>query len=238
MTAHRTAPPFALVVQWPNIVAEGPAVQQLIRRLSERRVPATWAIEEPSQAAAVRASNLRGQPIELALLIADVLKPIEALDRGLTRFRVAGEEITAVQMGADLPRGSAERRLRQAGVRVIVGPPIRNESSTVTTLPFGLWKFEPHINAPAPRRWFGLFGRATGDVSHLAGGATAVAIIDLARAGAAGSRNWRAIEHLVDQAAEAAARGKARIETIATIAAELSETIATRPQRSILRMAA
>lgn len=238
MTAHRTAPPVALIVLWPNIVAEGPAIQQLVRRLSERRVSATWAIEEPSQAAAVRSSNHRGQPIELALLIADVLNPIESLDRGLTRFRAAGEEISAVHSSVELPRGSVERRLRQAGVRAIVGPPIRGESSTVTTLPFGLWRFEPHISAPAPRRWFGLFGRATGEVSNLVGASPAVAVIDLACAGATGSRNWRAIELLVDQAAEASARGKARIETIATIAAELSETIVARPQRSILRMAA
>ena len=238
MTRPRTVPPVALIVLWPNSVAEGPIVQQLVRRLSERRISATWAVEEPTQVASLRSANHKGQPIDLALLIADASNPIESTDRGLTRFRAAGEEITAVKIGAELPRGSAERRLRQAGVCAIVGPPVRGESSTVTALPFGLWKFGPHISAPAPRRWFDLLGRATSSISKLVGAAPAVACIDLARAGSGGSRGWRTIEQLVEQAAEASARGSVRIETIASIAAELSETVTARPQRSILRMAA
>jgi hypothetical protein len=213
-------------------------VQQLVRRLSDRRLSATWAVEEPAQVASLRSANHRGQPIDLALLISDASSPIESIDRGLTRFRAAGEEITAIHVGAELPRGSAERRLRQAGVQAIVGPSVRGESSTITALPFGLWKFGPHISAPAPRCWFGLLGRPTGNISDLVGAAPAVACIDLARAGSVGSRGWRAIEQLVEQAAEASARGSVRIETIASIAAELSETVAARPQRSILRMAA
>lgn len=238
MTRPRTVPPVALIVLWPNSVAEGAMVQQLVRQLLERRISATWAVEEPTQVATLRSANHKGQPIELALLIADASNPIESVDRGLTRFRAAGEEITAVHVGVDLPRGSAERRLRQAGVCAIVGPLVRGDSSTVTALPFGLWRFGPHISAPAPRRWFGLFGRATCSLSNLAGAAPVVATIDLARAGSTGSGPWRAVEQLIDHAAEASARGTARIETIATIAAELSETIAARPQRSILRMAA
>ncbi len=238
MTRPRTVPPVALIVLWPNSLAEGPIVQQLVRRLSERRISATWAVEEPTQVASLRSANHWGKPIDLALLVIDSSSAIESIDRGLTRFRAAGEEITAVHVGAELPRGSAERRLRQAGVCAIVGPSVRGESSTVTALPFGLWKFGPHISAPATRRWFGLLGRATGNISNLVGASPAVASIDLAGAGSTGSSNWRAIEQLIDQAAEASTRGKARIETIATIAGELSETIAARPQRSILRMAA
>lgn len=238
MTRPRTVPPVALIVLWPNSMAEGPAVQQLVHKLSERRISATWAVEEPTQVASLRSANHKGQPIDLALLVADASGAIEAIDRGLTRFRAAGEEIASVHVGAELPRASAERRLRQAGVCAIVGPSVRGGSSTVTALPFGLWKFGPHISIPAPRRWFGLLGGATNSLSNLAGAAPAVATIDLARAGSTGSRNWRAIEQLIDQAAEASARGTARIETIATVAAELSETIAARPQRSILRMAA
>jgi hypothetical protein len=238
MTAHRAVPPVALIVLWPNSVAEGPIVQQLVRRLSERRLSATWAVEEPTQVASLRSANHKGQPIDLALLIADASGLIEAIDRGLMRFRAAGEEITAVYVGAELPRGSAERRLRQAGVRAVVGRTIRGEASTVRALPFGLWEFGPHMSAPAPRRWLGLFGRATNDISNLDGTSPAVASIDLTRAASTDSRNWRTIEQLVDQAAEASTRGTARIETIARIAAELSETIAASPQRSILRMAA
>jgi hypothetical protein len=237
MPALRTAPPVALIVQWPNSVAE-PAAQHLARRLADCKLSATWAVEEPTQIASLRAANHTGRPIDLALLISGVGEVVEAIDRGLTRFRVAGEELASVSVAAELPRGVAERRLRQAGVRAVVGPSIRSERSIVTALPFGLWNFAPHIVAPTPRRWFGLFGRASGGISKLVGSTPALAAIDMARAGAPGSHGWSAIERLIDETAEASARGSVVLTSIADIAAELSDSTAARPQRSILKMAA
>jgi hypothetical protein len=237
MPAHRTAPSIALIVQWPNSVAE-PAAQHLARRLADCKLNATWAVEEPTQIAALRAANHTRRPIDLALLISGAGAVVEAIDRGLTRFRVAGEEIASVSVAAELPRGVAERRLRQAGVRAVVSPSIRSERSIVTALPFGLWNLAPHIAAPAPRRWFGLFGRASGDILKLVGTTPALAAIDMARAGAPGSRGWTAIDRLIEEVAESSARGIVTITSIADIAAELSDSTATRPQRSILKMAA
>lgn len=238
MSTQRTPPPVALIVLWPKSVAEGSGAEQLLGRLADRRLCSTWAVEEPSQAQSIRSTRLKMASIEVAMMVADGSSPVQSIERGLERFHAAGEAIAAVHVNAELPRGSVERRLCQAGVRAVVGPAIRGESSTVRALPFGLWAFGPHLIAPAARRWFGLFNRPTRNISQLTGSAPALACIDLARAGSMGARGWRAIEQFIEQAAEASARGSVRVVSITSIAAELSETTASRPQRSILRMAA
>lgn len=238
MTVQRIAPPVALIVLWPKSVTAGSVAQQLVRRLSERRICSTWAVEEPSQAQMLRSLTVKAQPVELALMVTDRSNAIASIEGGLDRFAAAGEAVVAVHAGVELPRGSVERRLCQAGVRAVIRRTIRGESSTVRAMPFGLWEFGPHMSAPTSRRWLGLFGRATSGISELVDDSPALACIDLARASSMGSRGGRAVEQLVEQAAEASARNSARIVTIANLAAELSETTASRPQRSILRMAA
>ncbi len=237
MSAQRTVPPVALIVVWPKSVADGSGAEQLVRRLAGRSLCSTWAVEEPSQVQLLRSASLKAS-IEVAAMVADGLSPVESIERAVDRFHAAGESIAAVHASAELPRGSVERRLCQAGVRAVVGPAIRGESSTVRALPFGLWRFGPHMIAPAARRWFGLFNRPPRTISELIGSAPALACIDLARAGSMGARGWRAIDQFIERAAEASARGSARVVCIADIAAELSKSACVRPQRSILRAAA
>jgi hypothetical protein len=105
-------------------------------------------------------------------------------------------------------------------------------------LPFGVWEIQPHLNLPAKRRWFGLFSQKGRELNSPENAGPTVASIDLERVGRQGSRSWYAIERLIHQSAEASARGAARIITIDQLAEELSDTAATRPQRSILRAAA
>jgi hypothetical protein len=225
-----------LVVLWPKKVAAGSIVEQLLERLSERRLSSTWAIEEPAQAAVLYSPG-ETPTVDLALGINSAADPADEVERGLGRFSAAGKSVVAIQAGAPLPRGSVERRLCQSGVRAVVGPATRGKASIVRPLPFGLWELVAHIKAPAPSR-LNLFGRRPRDLFPAAGQSPSIASIDLARVGSTASRAWLEVERLVDEAAEACAHGGARNMSIAAIVAELSDSAATRPQRSILRMAA
>ena len=236
ISVQRAVPAVSLVVLWPKKVAAGAVVEQLLERLSERRLSSTWAIEEPAQAAVLYSSGTT-QTIDLALSINSAADPVEEVERGLGRFSVAGKSVVAIQAGAALPRGSVERRLCQSGVRAVVGPSIRASASIIRPLPFGLWELAGHIKAPAPSR-LNLFGRRPRDLFPSADQSPSIASIDLGRVGSTASRAWQAVERLVDEAAEACAHGNSRNMSIAEIVAELSDSAAARPQRSILRLAA
>lgn len=236
MTAPRTAPSVALVVLWPQSASGGAAAERLVRFLAERRLPSTWALEQPAQALALRSLRTPAA-IDPALLVAEAAGAVEAVERRLQQFLAADEPIESVYAAA-WPRGAVERRLRQAGVRAIVSPPIRAAASTVRSLPFGLWSVTPHIAAPSSRRWRDMLRRTASALSVLPDDSPAIACIDLARAASSGSRSWRGIEKVVDEAARLAAAGAAQIVTVAQLAAELSATHAPRPQQSILKLAA
>jgi hypothetical protein len=218
-------------------VARGPVVEQLLHRLSERRLSSTWAIEEPAQAATVLCAPRKAPAIDLALSINSAADPAEEVELGLGRFSLAGVPVAAIQTGAALPRGSVERRLCQSGVRAVVGPSIRGNASIIRPLPFGLWGLAAHLNAPEPSR-FHLLRRTRRNYFPSVDQLPSIASIDLARVGSPASRAWRAVERLVHQVSDASAAGNSRILTIAEIVAELSDSAAARPQRSILRMAA
>jgi hypothetical protein len=178
--------------------------------------------------------------IEAAVMVADS-EPARAADAvydGLDRFDAAGLAAAAVHVGANLPRATVERRLRQSGVRAIIINNAAGKSTTIRPLPFGIWEFQPHLSAPKRRHWLSrIIGNArwlmdAEDASPSAAG------IDLARVGSLNSRSWRDVEQLVDQTAKACRAGFARAATIADLAAELADHSAARPQRSILKTAA
>jgi hypothetical protein len=233
-SAHRAVPSVSLVVSWPGSVPETCA-EQLAQRLRRARVRATWAVEDPAQAASIKRRSQRAADAELALMVSGPADVAEAIDRGLDKFERAGQEVVAIQIDRSPARGSIERRLRQSGVRAVIAASTSGKSSIVRPLPFGVWEFGPHVTAPASR-WLSVLGHKRSDLTAIE--STAVANIDLKKLVATSARGWHSVERLIDQAAESSALGATRIMTVAEVAAELSELTATRPQRSILRAAA
>jgi hypothetical protein len=234
-SASRTVPSVSFVVSWPGSVP-GTCAQQLAQRLAQAQVSSTWAVEDPVQAAAIKLNSSTAANADMALMVSGVSSVAEAIDRGLARFEHAGQEIVAIQVDRSISRGSVERRLRQSGVRAVIGGPTRGKSPIVRSLPFGVWEFGPQVSAPSARRWLRILGN---DVSDLClAESPAVANIDMKKLDSVSARGWNSVERLIDQAGEISALGTTRIMTIAEVAAELSEMNATRPQRSILRAAA
>jgi hypothetical protein len=232
--------PISLVIRWPKSISASPLPQQLMRRLLKSRLAVTWAIEEPAQAAALASQSGSMNLLESALTVPDSSPATvaEAIEQGIRRFNAADNAIAAVQLGAGLPRGAFERRLRQAGVRALVVSASAGNATVVRPLPFGIWEFRPHLSAPKTRNWLSIVGASARRLADSMGSSLTVASIDLARVSSASSRSWREVEQLLDQAAEAAHNGHTRIVTIADMTAELSDLHAARPQRSILRIAA
>jgi len=235
-SADRDVTPISIVISWPWGVPAGPA-RQLLHGLVEARLASTWAIEKPAQAGSLIPSLHSKSGVETAVLITATSKDKlgEALEGCLGKFNSAGLPISTIQLDASLPRGNFERLLRQAGVRAVVTAAAGGTPS-MRPLPFGIWEFVPQLTVPRTGLWSSLFSAKKTLMPLL--GAPVVASIDLGRVGSAGSRGWREVERLVQQAAAACREGAARSLTIAELAAELSGKTQARPQRSILRMAA
>jgi hypothetical protein len=236
-SAARIDPPVSIVVCWPEGVAAATA-GEVARQMAAARISSTWSVENSAQADALEGNSSRHATFRAALLISASDNAAAAIDRGLDLFQKAGHEIAAIHVAQPLARGSVERRLCQAGVRAVIQRAVHRKTSTLRPLPFGIWEIQPHLSAPAARRWLGLFSKTGRELNSPENAGPTVASIELQRAGMPGSRSWRAIERLIHQATEASARGAARIITIDQLAAELSDAAASRPQRSILRTAA
>jgi hypothetical protein len=236
--ARPAAPPFAIVVRWPQSVPAATA-ERLRRHLFEAGLAATWAIEAPDQAEALAAaSGCRGE-VEAALLLTSPLEGLaEAIERGIERFNTACQSVDAIHVGRTLPRGHFERRLCQAGIRGIISAPVSAMSSSVRPLPFGVWEFGPHLTAPTATSWPWQRLCRRSILAEAAAHSPAMAHIDLERAASTKSRGWREVERLVQQASDLCCTRALRAVTISQLAAELSAASAARPQRSILRMAA
>lgn len=231
-------PPVSLVIRWPDgIQAEG-IPKLLARRLMEFHVAATWAIEEPRQVSALTACIGKPHAPEAALLIdgASDAGLGETLARGLARFDTAGVPVGALAIQGELKRGVLERTLCQAGIRAIVGGAAKAKATGVRSLPFGITEFRPHIEGPASQRFLP-FGGISRRLNPETLASPAVISIELSRA-AATARSLRTVETLIEQAAEAVDDGAVRAVTISQLTTELSRQAASRPQRSILRVAA
>ena len=234
-SSPRSATPVCLVIRWPRGVAASSGPAQLLRRLVEDHLPATWGVETIDQAATLdTAIHL----VEAALLIPKLNAATagDAIADGLHRFSAAGHEVATLCIDAELPRGQVERQLSQQGVQTIVTESAASDSGAVRPLPFGVWQLAPQGTLPSHRRWFRRVGGVPQDFFAAAAGPT-IASIDLAAIGSTDSRGWREMEKAIDQAATASDQGQIRIATVADLTAELTRQSVHKPQRSILRAA-
>ena len=250
MKSARVVPQLSLVVKWPHHAALAPMAQQLMKQLTEHRLAATWAIEQPAQAERLRAGQRR-HDVDAALLVgaataALAAKPSESADFSyeircsLDELRGAGLEVSAVQIGRELARGVHERRLRELGVRAVIVDGMGQAPSAAAprALPFGMWQLSPRVSVPILTTWRRFFSRAQRVHLEPIDGAPMVASIDLGRIGSPTSRGWRAVERLIRQVADARQRNAVTVATVAEVTAGLAQGNAARPQRSILRAAA
>lgn len=234
-TSIRSATPVCLVICWPRSVASSAGPAQLLRRLVEDHLPATWGIETAEQAEALAAPQ---RFVEAALLArkTKASPPGEVIADGLQRLAAAGLDVATLCLDAELPRGQIERQLAQQGVRGMVTESAASDSASVRQLPFGIWQLTPQGHLPSRRRWFRQVGGISTDFFSAAAGPT-IATINLAAVGLTSSNSWRELEKAIDQAATASDRGQIRIATVADLTAELTLQSAAKPQRSILRAA-
>lgn len=234
-SSPRSATPVCLVIRWPRDLAASSGPAQLLRRLVEDHLPATWCVESIEQA------NTLGTAIHLvegALLVPKInaATASDAIADGLHRLSAGGHEVATLCVNGDLPRGQIERQLAQQGVRAIVTESTASDSGAVRPLPFGIWQLAPQGTLPSQRRWFRRVGGVPQDFFSNAAGPT-IANIDLGAIGSPDSREWREMEKAIDQAATASDQGQIRIATVADLTAELARQSAPKPQRSILRAA-
>jgi len=234
-SSARSATPVCLVIRWTRNLAASSGPAQLLRRLVEDHLPATWGVETIEQAESLDAAI---HLVEAALLIPKIkaVTASDAIADGIHRFHTAGHEVATIYVDAELPRGQVERQLAQQGVQTIVTESAASDSGAVRPLPFGVWQLAPQGTLPSHRRWFRRVGGVSQDFFSAAAGPT-IASIDLAAIGSPASRGWREMEKAIDQAATASDQGQIRIATVADLTAELARQSAAKPQRSILRAA-
>jgi hypothetical protein len=236
-SAVAIVPPVSIVVRWPDAVPAEGLPRHVASRLIDLGIGATWAIEAPRQIGGLTAAVEKPMPLNLALLVNDAAKPAlaETVIRAAASFEGASRSISALAIEGELKRGSFERTLCQVGIQAVVGGAVKARATEVRSLPFGIVELRPHVEAPSKGRLlpFGGVSRRL-DAAHLT--RAAVVNIDVSRANS--GRSIRAIEHVMDQVAEAVRQRAMRSATISQLAGELSRQSAPRPQRSILRTAA
>jgi hypothetical protein len=245
MSVRRNLPLLALVVKWPAEVTNEMVIRQVIRRLVDAGLPATWSVEDAAQAESLHFWGAMQQGGDAALLVeADALTSTRGHQAAAWGRRVSNrlKQIRSVGVGAETMHAGAAvaktlnpQSLSSAGISAVVadiaGPAVR-------PLPLGMWQFTPRITLPVERRWWQLFHRSVqliqGEPSQL----PTVATIDLSRLAAIGPRAWQACDVELASVADANKRGALAIGAVAEIAASLAEARAAKPQRSILRAAA
>lgn len=234
-SSPRSATPVCLVIRWPRELAPQSGPAQLLRRLVEDHLPATWGVESVDQAAVFESAI---QLAERALLLPKT--PAEAANDiiadGIHRFDAAGHELATLCVSGELPRGQIERQLAQQGIRGIVTESAASDSEWSRPLPFGIWQLAPQGTLPSQRKWFRRVGGVPQDFFATAAN-PAVVNINLAAAGGPGTAAWRELEKVIDQAATASDQGVIQLTTVADLTAELARQNAPKPQRSILRAA-
>jgi hypothetical protein len=244
MAASRSLPQVALVIKWPAAVTSEIVIRQVIRRLLDARLPATWSVEDAAQAESLQwwgATRFGG---DAALLIdADAmfsargqqaLEWTRRLTNRLMQLRSVGIGAEALHAGGTVAKSLNPQYLGSAGIRAIVadlaGPAVR-------ALPLGMWQFAPRVALPVAERWWQLLRRRMPVVPAHPGGSPAVASIDLARLASMRPRAWQACDAELAAVAHARSHGAITVSTVAEIAAALAVAHAVKPQRSILRAA-
>ena len=245
MSVRRSLPQLALVVKWPAAVTNEMVVRQVIRRLVDARLPATWSVEDAAQAESLHFWGAMRVGGDAALLVeADALTAARGqlaaqwsrrVTNRLKQIRSVGVGAETLHVGAAVAKTLNPQSLGGAGISAVVadiaGPAVR-------PLPLGMWQFAPGVALPVQRRWWQIFGRPVRLIPGAASQSPAVACIDISHLAATGPRAWHSCDAELARVAEAQKRGALDVCAVAEIAAALAEAHAVKPQRSILRAAA
>jgi hypothetical protein len=244
MSVRPCLPQLALVVKWPAAVTNEMVIRQVIRRLVDARLPATWSVEDAAQAESLHFWGAMRVGGDAALLVeTDAVATARGqqaaqwcrrVSNRLKQIRSVGVDAETLHVGAAVAKTLNPQSLGGAGVSAVVadvaGPAVR-------PLPLGMWQFAPRDVLPVQRRWWQLYSRSVRLIPGEASQSPAVASIDLARLAAMGPRAWHACDVELASVAEAQKRGAVAVRTVAENAAALAEAHAIKPQRSILRAA-
>jgi hypothetical protein len=238
MKALSSSPEAVVIVKWPQSVP-ALAAREAARRLAEARVPATWSVESAAQLGDLASWSPALRDADAALILADAAAPEQTATRELARrldlLRSAGAKVTVLHGGPELASGHWPRTLRSFGVHAVVVEGAA-EAGSSRALPFGVWQFSPQDTAPRVPHWSHWF-RPKRKLFSAKQASPVVVTLDLARAGAAGSRGWREVEAVISQASQIRSDGTMALVTMGELAARLNQANAPRPQRSILRAA-
>jgi hypothetical protein len=244
MSVRRNLPQFALVVKWPAAVTNEMVIRQVIRRLVDARLPATWSVEDAAQAESLHFWGAMRVGGDAALLVdADALTTARGqqavqwnrrVSNRLKQIRSVGLGAETLHVGAAVAKALNPQSLGGAGIRAVVAdvaPPL------VRPLPLGMWQFAPNVALPVQRRWWQLFRRSVTLIPEESSPSPAMASIDVSRLAPLGPRAWHSCDAELARVVEAQKRGALVVCTVAEIAAILAEAHAVKPQRSILRAA-
>jgi hypothetical protein len=245
MSVRRSLPQLALVVKWPAAVTNEMVIRQVIRRLVDARLPATWSVEDAAQAESLHFWGAMRVGGDAALLVeADAIPAARGQHaaqwsrRVVNRFkqiRSVGVAAETLHVGAAVAKSLHPQSLGGAAISAVVADVT---DPAVRPLPLGMWQFTPRTALPVERRWWQLFRRSAGLIPGDLSQSPAVASIDLSRLAAMGPRAWHTCDAELASVAEAQKRGALAVQTVAEIAAALAIAHAVKPQRSILRSAA
>lgn len=226
------------------------AVGRILQLLEELRLPATWAVGDPTHSAVTELVTLSAVPHELALLgdshwvgrTAGRKRFAHELSRRVTQARSHGIEL-ATFVPRVAPVAQHIDLVVKQGFQAVVGAPDAADRTTRQMLPrllhYGVWEISATDRLPPPRTWLPLarwklrraLRRAAAETAPLHWNVDAAAVAQQGRAG------WPMLADLLRQVAELRDRSMLRVETVGQTAAQLSERPAATPQRSILRAA-
>lgn len=129
--------------------------------------------------------------------------------------------------------------LPELGIEAVLASAESAAASKCRPLPGGMWLLAPRVQLPKRRRTRWLPHRAATLKDILAAAGDGVNLVSVSVAAIlASSREFRALEKLVREVAQAEAEREIRAVSVAEIIAELAARHTAKPQRSILRLAA
>lgn len=236
MSSQHSARQLAFVVDASGAQPTGDlmAMMQLARQFSDEWIPATWIVDSPSIADAIRPASTEAALFDWAAQWHGQGRASGNISIELLRsLKTAGLMVSAVYVeGARAVRGE-ERRLASLGVRAVVD---RASSELSRPMPHGLWHFGVDAALPRRRSWNAWFLHA-GDGWIRNARSLSIAVVNVRQLRSCGTRGAKKIARSIQRAARQIRHGDLDVRTIGQLSAQRTQRFAVRPQRSILRAA-
>jgi hypothetical protein len=223
----------------------------LLALLDSHRLPATWAVCNPSHSATTAAVTLSEMPHEIALLgDHHWLGPEAGRQRFASElaYRVTQARAAGITLHTILPRAaSLTNRLDlvvKQGLSAVVGCERQAADRPRTIVPramhYGVWEFATTSRLPLQGGWFSRAARRLSKCIHAAAHdvASIHLVIDAPALGERGLAGSASLTRIVGKLGELRERGLIHVETLGTATARLSHIPVATPQRSILHLAA